>query len=111
MHNETYNANDTLERATQQLDSIEQMIALLMDGIDFNELKMSDRLNIVLKLMTQHARTLKLRDDIGSGKDNSAETLASIARHLRDGPSDRDSDDLSSSQTVFAPFSLEEEDA
>jgi hypothetical protein len=112
MNDETHKANDTLERATRQLDIIEQLIALLMDGIDFNELKMSDRLNIALKLMTQHARTLKLRDDISSDKDHSSKDLAllaSLRRHLRSGPSsDLDFDDPSSSQMDFDPFFSEE---
>lgn len=111
MNDETHKAHDTLERATRQLDIIEQLIALLMDGIDFNELKMSDRLNIALKLMTQHARTLKLRDDISSDKDHSSKDLAllaSLRRHLRGGPSDLDFDDPSSSQMGFDPFFSEE---
>src|SRR6202023_2540689 len=52
--------DDTLERAIQQLDSIEQLITMLMDDIDLNELKTSEKLNFALKLMAQHARTLKL---------------------------------------------------
>jgi hypothetical protein len=64
MNDERRKATDTFERATRQLDIIEQLITLLMDGIDFSELKMSDRLNIAIKLMAEHARMLKLREDI-----------------------------------------------
>lgn len=60
MHDEPRKMTDTFERATRQLDIIEQLITLLMDGIDFSELKMSDRLNIALKFMAEHARMLKL---------------------------------------------------
>ena len=64
MHDEPRKMTDTFERATRQLDIIEQLITLLMDGIDFSELKMSDRLNITLKLMAEHTRMLKLREDV-----------------------------------------------
>jgi hypothetical protein len=69
MNDESRKMTDTFERATRQLDIIEQLITLLMDGIDFSELKMSDRLNIALKLMAEHARMLKLREDISEEND------------------------------------------
>ncbi len=56
----------TLERATQQLDIIEQMITMLMDRIDLDSLKTSERINLALKFMTQHTRILKLYDDISN---------------------------------------------
>jgi hypothetical protein len=69
MNDEQRKATDTFERATRQLDIIEQLITLLMDGIDFSELKMSDRLNIALKLIAEHARMLKLREEIREEDD------------------------------------------
>lgn len=69
MHDEPRKMTDTFERATWQLDIIEQLITLLMDGIDFSELKMSDRLNIALKFMAEHARMLKLREDVSEEND------------------------------------------
>jgi hypothetical protein len=96
MHDETPKVNDTVERATRQLDIMEQLITLLMAGVDFGELKMSDRFNIALKLMAQHARTLKLRDDISSDVDHASRDqalLASLRRHLRGGSSNQDFDD------------------
>ncbi|SRR6266852_3596948 len=95
MKDETQKASDALERATRQLDSIEQLITLLMDGIDFDELKMSERLNIAIKLMAQHARTLKLREDLSGEHDPSRDEafFANLRRQLRGSPSDRDFDD------------------
>src|SRR5947209_20369279 len=75
MKDKTQKVNDALERATQQLDSIEQLITLLMDGIDFDELKMSERLNIATKLMAQHARTLKLREELNGEHDPSKDEV------------------------------------
>jgi len=105
MNDETQKVSDTLERATRQLDIMEQLITLLMDGIDFSELKMSERLNIALKLMTQHARTLKLREDMSGEKDASREAwkdafFKNLRRRLQDNPSDQNFDD---------PFPSEEE--
>jgi hypothetical protein len=109
MHDEIHKANDTLERATRQLDIMEQLITLLIAGVDFSELKMSDRLNIALKLMTQHSRTLKLCDDISSDEDHSSKDqalLASLRRHLSGGRSDLDLDD--SAEIGFDAFFSEE---
>jgi hypothetical protein len=71
MNDSNQQRNDILERATRQLDIMEQLITLLMDAIELSDLKTSERLNFVLKLMTQHARTLKLSDDISGEKDDS----------------------------------------
>ncbi|HEY4035533.1 MAG TPA: hypothetical protein VGL94_16365 [Ktedonobacteraceae bacterium] len=89
----------TLERATRQLDIIEQMITTLMAEIDFSVLKTSERLNIALKLMTQHARTLKLYDDISRehGPSSGQQTFVGKLMHfMRNEASDQDIDDLSS---------------
>ena len=120
MKDETQKANDALERATRQLDSIEQLITLLMDGIDFDELKMSERLNIAIKLMAQHARTLKLREDLSGEHDPSKDEafFANLRRRLRGGPSDQDFDnslspgegaDLVSPEENIDLFSLNED--
>ncbi len=120
MKDKTQKANDALERATRQLDSIEQLITLLMDGIDFDELKMSERLNIAIKLMAQHARMLKLREDLSGEHDPSKDEafFANLRRWLRGGPSNQDFDDPSSPgegadlvppDEDIDPFSLGEE--
>jgi hypothetical protein len=111
MNDQTQQTNDNLERATRQLDTIEQLITLLMDDIDLSELKMSERLNIAIKLMTQHARTLKLRDDISEEHDPSKDQVffANLRRQLRGGPSDQDFDDPLSSEEDIHPFSPEVE--
>ena len=85
-----------LERATKQLDIIEQMITLLVDEIDFEELKTSERLNLAIKLMAQHARTLKLYDDI-SGDDGPSSSqqafIGKLMRFMRNEPSEQGYDD------------------
>jgi len=89
----------TLERITQQLDSIEQLITMLVDEIDLSDLKTSERLNIALKLMTQHARTLKLYDDISGDKGLSSSEQAVVDKlihSMRNEASDQDVDDPSS---------------
>jgi hypothetical protein len=101
MNDETQKVSDTLERATRQLDISEQLITLLMVDLDLNELKMSERLNFALKLMAQHARTLKLREDISREYDSSAgeqDFMTELSRKLRGDPSDQDFDDPFSSQ-------------
>lgn len=88
--------SDAIQRATSQLDLMEQLMTSLMADVDFNELKMLDRCNLTLKLMTQHMRTLKLCDDIRSDKDQPAQEQAffgHLQRHLRGEASEADLDD------------------
>jgi hypothetical protein len=83
----------TLECATRQLDTIEQMITMLVAEIDFSDLKTSERLNIALKLMTQHARTLKSYDDISGEHGPSSDQQAFVGklmRFMRNEASDQD---------------------
>lgn len=97
----------TLERATQQLDIIEQMITLLVDDINLEDLKTSERLNLALKLMTQHARTLKLYDDISQDRGLSSSQQAlfgQLMRFMRNDPSEEHDDSFSSEEDGGAFF-------
>jgi len=113
MNDETQKVSDTLERATRQLDISEQLITLLMVDLDLNELKMSERLNFALKLMAQHARTLKLREDISREYDSSAgeqDFMTELSRKLRGDPSDQDFDDPFSSRRIADAFTFRHAD-
>ena len=101
----------TLELATQQLDIIEQMITMLMDSLDLNSLKTSERLNIAIKLMTQHTRTLKLYDDISRDRVLSSGQQALIdqmMRSMRNDLSEQELDDLLSSSDESGTFSFKD---
>ncbi len=103
MKDQPQQTNDILERATRQLDTMEQLITLLMHDISLSDLKTSERLNITIKLMSQHVRTLKLCDDMSGDQQPSASQQAFIAnlRHaLQDDSSEQNPDDK--------PFSCEE---
>jgi hypothetical protein len=103
----------TLERTTQQLDIIEQMITMLVDSLDLNSLKTSERLNLAIKLMTLHTRTLKLYDDISRDRvlSSSQQTLTDqMMRSMRDDLSKQELDDLLSSEDESDAFSLKDGD-
>ena len=91
----------TLERATQQLDIIEQMITMLMDRIDLDSLKTSERINLALKFITQHTRTLKLYDDISRDHMSSSvqkDLIDKLMRFMRNDPSEQELGDSFSSE-------------
>jgi hypothetical protein len=97
----------TLERATQQLDIIEQMITMLMARIDLDSLKTSERINFAIKFMTQHARTLKLYDDISRDREPSSgqqDVVDQLMRLMRNDPSGQDDDAFSSEDESDAFF-------
>jgi hypothetical protein len=97
----------TLERATQQLDIIEQMITMLMARIDLDSLKTSERINFAIKFMTQHARTLKLYDDISRDREPSSgqqDVVDQLMRLMRNDPSGQDDDAFSSEDENDAFF-------
>lgn len=101
----------TLERATQQLDIIEQMITMLVDGIDLDNLKTSERLNLALKLITQHARTLKLCDDISRDygpSSNQQAFIGQLMRLMRNNSSEQELDDPFSSEDGSGSFSFKD---
>lgn len=101
----------TLERATQQLDIIEQMITMLVDSLDLNSLKTSEKLNLALKLMTQHASTLKLYDDISRDHVLSSGQQALVSqmmRFMRNDLSEQELDELLSSGDESGAFSFKD---
>jgi hypothetical protein len=101
----------TLERATQQLDIIEQMITMLVVGIDLNDLKVSERLNLALKLMTQHTRILKLYNDISGdyGPSSSQQAfVGKLMRLMRNDASEQELDDSFSSEEGSSSFSFKD---
>ena len=98
----------TLERATQQLDVIEQMMTLLMNGIDIDDLKTSERLNIALKLMTQHTRILKLYDDISRDHGPSSIQQAFVGQLMHLMRNDSAEQEFDDSEAGSSSFSLKE---
>ncbi len=100
----------TLERATQQLDTIEQMITMLVAGIDLDDLKTSEKLNLALKLMTQHTRILKLYDDISGdhGPSSSQQAFVGKLMHLMRNEASLEIDDAFTSEESSGSFSFKD---
>ena len=92
---------DTIRYMNQQVDSIDRLIADLLHDIDFDELKCKERIDLVIKLMSQQARVLVLRQSCAHEKSGSQDerfvaTLMSKMRGERqesDDNNDRDDDE------------------
>ncbi len=64
-------SEDTLRYMNQQVDSIDHLIADLLHDVDFDELKCKERIDLVIKLMSQQARVLVLRQSCTQEKSGS----------------------------------------
>ena len=76
---------DTIRYMNQQVDSIDQLIADLLHDIDLDELKCKERIDLVIKLMTQQARVLVLRQSCAQEKSGSQDErfMATLMSRMR----------------------------
>ncbi len=64
-------SEDTVKHINQQVTNIDQLIASLLEDVDFDELKCKERIDLVIKLMSQQARVLILKQSLASEKSGS----------------------------------------
>lgn len=89
---------DTIRYMNQQVDSIDRLIADLLHDIDFDELKCKERIDLVIKLMSQQARVLVLRQSCtheksGTQDERFVAALMSKMRGERQESDDNDNSD------------------
>lgn len=62
---------DTVKHINQQVASIDQLIENLLQDVDFDELKCKERIDLAVKLMSQQARVLILKQSLANEKSDS----------------------------------------
>lgn len=77
--------NDTLRRANQQIERIEELLRDLEVGLNIEEMSAKERIDSIAKLVGQEARLLMLRQTVEAGTPSNTTNiiLAAIQRQMR----------------------------
>jgi hypothetical protein len=62
---------DTVRHMNQQINHIDQLIENLLQDVDFDELKCKERIDLVIKLMSQQTRVLVLKQSLANERSGS----------------------------------------